>query len=92
MRHFCDIGLHNCNFLLDYNDLTQLCQNSRNELSEEMTPASQQLIKGAMEKVASSWLSALPIKTIGYALGQMWVTYLLGHMNCVLSLPGHKVH
>jgi len=22
MRHFCDIGLHNCNFLLDYNDLT----------------------------------------------------------------------
>jgi len=24
MRHFCDIGLHNCNFLLDYNDLTQL--------------------------------------------------------------------
>jgi len=24
MRHFCDIGLHNCNFLLDYNDLTRL--------------------------------------------------------------------
>jgi len=22
MRHFCDIGLHNCNFLLYYNDLT----------------------------------------------------------------------
>ena len=32
-----------------------------------MTPESQQLIKGAMEKGASSWLSALPIKAIGYA-------------------------
>jgi len=33
-----------------------------------MTPESQQLIKGTMEKGASSWLSALPIKAIGYAL------------------------
>jgi len=30
-----------------------------------MTAESQQLIKGAMEKGASSWLSALPIKAIG---------------------------
>ena len=40
----------------------------RDELLEEMTPESQQLIKGAIEKGASSWLSALPIKAIGYAL------------------------
>jgi len=34
----------------------------------EITPESQ-LLKGAMEKGgASSWLSALPIKAIGYAL------------------------
>jgi len=31
-----------------------------------MTPESQQLIKAAMEKGASSWLSSLPIKAIGY--------------------------
>jgi len=35
-----------------------------------MTPESQQLIKGAMEKGASSWLSALPIKAIGYTLNK----------------------
>jgi len=35
-----------------------------------MTPESQQLIRGAMEKGASSWLSALPIKAIGYALNK----------------------
>jgi len=34
----------------------------------KMTPESQELMKGAMEKGASSWLSALPIKAIGYAL------------------------
>jgi len=32
-----------------------------------MTPESQQLIKGSMEKGTSSWLSALSIKAIGYA-------------------------
>ena len=37
-------------------------------------PESQQLIKGAMEKGASSWLSALPIKTIGYALNKQEFT------------------
>jgi len=39
-----------------------------------MTPESQQLIKGAMEKGASSWLSALPIKAIGYALNKQEFT------------------
>ena len=39
-----------------------------------MIPESQQLIKGAMEKGASSWLSALPIKTIGYALNKQELT------------------
>jgi len=34
----------------------------------ELTPELQQTIKGAMEKGASSWLSALLIKAIGYAL------------------------
>ena len=37
-----------------------------------MTPESQQLIKGATEKGASSWLSALPIK--GYALNKQEFT------------------
>ena len=36
----------------------------------KITPESQQLIKGAMEKGASSWLSALPIKATGYALNK----------------------
>ena len=39
-----------------------------------MTPESQQLIKGAIEKGASSWLSALPIKAIGYALNKQEFT------------------
>jgi len=39
-----------------------------------MTPESQQLIKGAMEKGASSWLSALAIKAIGYALNKQEFT------------------
>jgi len=46
------------------------CQNSCHELLKELTPQSQQLIKGAMEKRASSWLPALPIKAIGYALNK----------------------
>jgi len=33
---------------------------------KELTPESQQLMKGAMEKGASFWLSALPIKVTGY--------------------------
>ena len=37
---------------------------------KELTPESQQLIKGAMEKGASSWLSVLPIKVIGRALNK----------------------
>jgi len=41
----------------------------------EITPESQQLIKGAMEKGASSWLLALPIKAIGYALNKQEFTY-----------------
>jgi len=44
------------------------------ELLAEMTPESQQLIKGAMEKGASSWLSALPIKATGYALNKQEFT------------------
>jgi len=39
-----------------------------------MIPDSQQLIKGAMEKGASTWLSALPIKAIGYALNKQEFT------------------
>ena len=39
-----------------------------------MTPQSQQLIKGAMEKGASSWLSALPIKATGCALNKQEFT------------------
>ena len=50
------------------------CKNIRDELLAEMTPESQQLIKGAMEKGASSWLSALPIKAIGYALNKQEFT------------------
>ena len=37
---------------------------------KELTCESQQLIKGAMGKGASSWLLALPIKAIGYALNK----------------------
>ena len=37
-------------------------------------PEAQKLIKGAMEKGASSWLSALPIKAIGYALNKQEFT------------------
>jgi len=39
-----------------------------------MTPESQQLIKGAMEKGASSRLSGLPIKAVGYALNKQEFT------------------
>ena len=46
------------------------CQSTHDELLKELTPESQQLIKGAMEKRASSLLSALPIKAIGYALNK----------------------
>jgi len=53
------------------------CKNFCDELLEEMTPESQQLIKGAMEKGASSWLSALPIKAIGYALNKQEFTDLI---------------
>ena len=44
------------------------CQSSHDELLKELTPESQQLIKGAMGKGASSWLSGLPIKANGYVL------------------------
>jgi len=50
------------------------CKNIRDELLEELTPESQQLIKGAMEKGASSWLSALLIKAVGYALNKQEFT------------------
>ena len=50
------------------------CKNICDELLEEMTTESQQLTKGAMEKGASSWLSALPIKAIGYALNKQEIT------------------
>ena len=49
-------------------------KNIRDELLAEMTPEPQQLIKGAMEKGASSWLSALLIKAIGYALSKQEFT------------------
>jgi len=45
-------------------------QNICDELLKEVTPESQQLIKGAMEKGASCWLSALLIKATGYALNK----------------------
>ena len=51
------------------------CQNSHDELLKELTPESQQLIKGAIEKRASSWLSVLPIKAIGYALNKQEFTW-----------------
>jgi len=38
MRHFCDIGLHNCNFLLDYNDLTHKMYDSMHTLVPNQTP------------------------------------------------------
>jgi len=50
------------------------CKHIRDELLDEMTTESQQLIKGAMEKGTSSWLSALPIKAIGYALNKQEFT------------------
>ena len=56
------------------NTTREKCKNIRNELLAEMTPESQQLIKGAMEKGASSWLSALPTKAIGYALNKQEFT------------------
>jgi len=40
-----------------------------NKLLKELTPESQ-LIKGAIEKGASPWLSALPIKAIRFALNK----------------------
>jgi len=49
------------------------CKNIRDELLAEMTPESQ-LTKGAMEKGTSSWLLALPIKAIGYALNKQEFT------------------
>jgi len=52
------------------NTTREKCENICDELLAEMTPESQQLIKGAMEKGASCWLSALPIKAIGYALNK----------------------
>jgi len=45
-------------------------KNIRDEILGELTPESQQFLKGAMEKGASSWLSALPNKAIGYALNK----------------------
>jgi len=42
------------------------CKNI-SELLGGLKPESQQLIEGAIEKGASSWLSALPIKAIRYA-------------------------
>ena len=38
MRHFCDIGLHNCNFLLDYNDLTPLQVMQRDVTADSYKP------------------------------------------------------
>ena len=80
------------------------CQNSGDELSKELTPESQQLIKGAMEKGASSWLSALPIKAIGYALNKQeftdavcmrygWkVKGILTHCACGETNSGSQPH
>ena len=56
------------------NTTREKCEDIRDELLAEMTPESQQLIKGAMEKGASSWLSALPIKAIGFALNKQEFT------------------
>jgi len=38
---------------------------------KELTPELQQLMNGAMEKRALSWLSALPIKATGYVLNKL---------------------
>jgi len=43
--------------------------NCQNKLFDELTPESKHM-KGAMEKGASFWISALPIKATGYALNK----------------------
>jgi len=67
------------------------CQNSRDKLLKKLTPESQQLTKGAMEKGASSWLSALPIKAIGYALNKQEFTdaICMRYGWKVKSIPTH---
>ena len=68
-------------------------KNIHDELLVVMTPESQQLINGAMEKGASSWLSALPIKAIGYALNKqeftdaIWICMRYGWK--VKGIPTH---
>jgi len=71
---------------------------------EELTPEPQQLIKGAVEKGASSWLSALPLKAIGYALNKQeftdavcmrygWkVKGILTHCACGETNSGSQPH
>jgi len=54
----------------EYDQRNTKCWNSHNELLEELTPESKKLIKGAMQKGASSWLSALLVKAIGYILNK----------------------
>ena len=56
------------------NTTKEKCKNIRDELLAKMIPESLKLIKGAMEKGASFWLSALPIKAIGYALNKQEFT------------------
>jgi len=66
-------------------------KNIRNELLVEMIPESQQLIEGAIEKGASSWLSALSIKMIGYALNKTEFTdaICMRHGWKVKGIPTH---
>jgi len=71
---------------LDYNSSDQqFSRHTKNRMREEKNERcksqqlikgaeSQQLIKGAMEIGASFWLSALPIKAIGYALNKQEFT------------------
>jgi len=61
------------------------CRNCRNKPFGELYPESQQLIKRAMEKGTSSWLSALPIKAIGYALNKQ---EFMDAMNSAWYLDG----
>jgi len=57
----------------------------------ELNPESQQLMKGPIENGASSWQSALPIKTIGHALNkQEFTDAICVRYGCkVKGIPSH---
>jgi len=52
----------------------------------ELIPESQQLIKGAMEKGASSWLLALPIKAIESVNKQVFTNAVCMRYGCKMKV------